>query len=433
MKRKLFSKLLEWKSDKYRKPLLIQGARQVGKTWVMKAFGKESFENVAYVNLESDKELKDVFAQNFDIERILLAIQIASGTKVEKNKTLLIIDEIQESPHAITSLKYFHENAPDYFVIAAGSLLGVVLHQQVSFPVGKVDFLHLYPLDFEEFLIAKEEKALIDLIKRNDWKLVNSFKDKYIGLLKEYYFVGGMPEVVSTYIQENDINLVRKIQNRILEAYQQDFSKHAPVEIVPRIRMLWNSIPAQLTKENKKFIYGQIKQGARARDFELALAWLFDSGLVIRVNRVSKPAVPLKAYEDFNSFKLFLLDVGLLGAMTSLDVKSVIEGNRLFEEFKGALTEQYVLQQLLSRDIDPFYWSAERSTAEVDFLFQIDSKIFPLEVKAEENLKSKSLKVISEKYQIPKSLRSSMSGYRAESWIVNIPLFAIGIADLKQV
>ncbi|SIS51659.1 ATP-binding protein [Belliella pelovolcani] len=433
MKRKLFSKLLEWKSDKYRKPLLIQGARQVGKTWVMKAFGKESFENVAYVNLESDKELKDVFAQNFDIDRILLAIQIASGTKVEKNKTLLIIDEIQESPHAITSLKYFHENAPEYFVIAAGSLLGVVLHQQVSFPVGKVDFLHLYPLDFEEFLIAKEEEALIDLIKRNDWKLVNSFKDKYIGLLKEYYFVGGMPEVVSTYIQENDINLVRKIQNRILEAYQQDFSKHAPVEIVPRIRMLWNSIPAQLTKENKKFIYGQIKQRARARDFELALAWLFDSGLVIRVNRVSKPAVPLKAYEDFNSFKLFLLDVGLLGAMTSLDVKSVIEGNRLFEEFKGALTEQYVLQQLLSRDINPFYWSAERSTAEVDFLFQIDSKIFPLEVKAEENLKSKSLKVLSEKYQIPKSLRTSMSGYRAESWIVNIPLFAIGIADLKQV
>ncbi|MFN3801380.1 DUF4143 domain-containing protein [Belliella pelovolcani] len=242
-----------------------------------------------------------------------------------------------------------------------------------------------------------------------------------------------MPEVVSTYIQENDINLVRKIQNRILEAYQQDFSKHAPVEIVPRIRMLWNSIPAQLTKENKKFIYGQIKQGARARDFELALAWLFDSGLVIRVNRVSKPAVPLKAYEDFNSFKLFLLDVGLLGAMTSLDVKSVIEGNRLFEEFKGALTEQYVLQQLLSRDIKPFYWSAERSTAEVDFLFQIDSKIFPLEVKAEENLKSKSLKVLSEKYQIPKSLRTSMSGYRAESRIVNIPLFAIGIADLKQV
>lgn len=399
----------------------------------MKAFGKESFENVAYVNLESDKELKDVFAQNFDIDRILLAIQIASGTKVEKNKTLLIIDEIQESPHAITSLKYFHENAPEYFVIAAGSLLGVVLHQQVSFPVGKVDFLHLYPLDFEEFLIAKEEEALIDLIKRNDWKLVNSFKDKYIGLLKEYYFVGGMPEVVSTYIQENDINLVRKIQNRILEAYQQDFSKHAPVEIVPRIRMLWNSIPAQLTKENKKFIYGQIKQGARARDFELALAWLFDSGLVIRVNRVSKPAVPLKAYEDFNSFKLFLLDVGLLGAMTSLDVKSVIEGNRLFEEFKGALTEQYVLQQLLSRDIKPFYWSAERSTAEVDFLFQIDSKIFPLEVKAEENLKSKSLKVLSEKYQIPKSLRTSMSGYRAESRIVNIPLFAIGIADLKQV
>lgn len=432
MKRKLTNQLACWKNASNRKPLLIQGARQVGKTWLMKTFGKECFQSVAYVNLETNKEMKDAFQQNFEIDRILLAIQITSGVKVIKGETLVIIDEIQESPFAITSLKYFQENAPEYFVMAAGSLLGVVLHQQVSFPVGKVDFLNLYPLDFEEFLMAVNEEDLIELIRNQDWALINTFKEKYIGLLKQYYFVGGMPEAVTNYVQNKDLKEVRKIQKGILIAYEQDFSKHAPVEIVPRIRMLWNAIPSQLTKENKKFIYGQVKQGARAKDFELALAWLYDSGLVHRVNKISKPGIPLKAYEDINSFKLFMLDIGLLAALTDLDSKSILEGNYLFEEFKGSLTEQYVLQQLLARNIHPFYWSLEKSTAEIDFIIQFEGKVYPIEVKAEENLKAKSLKVFSEKYKIPVSLRTSMSGYRKEDWLVNIPLYAIGFLNQEN-
>lgn len=432
MKRKLTNQLASWKNASNRKPLLIQGARQVGKTWLMKTFGKECFQSVAYVNLETNKEMKDAFQQNFEIDRILLAIQITSGVKVIKGETLVIIDEIQESPFAITSLKYFQENAPEYFVMAAGSLLGVVLHQQVSFPVGKVDFLNLYPLDFEEFLMAVNEEDLIELIKNQDWALINTFKEKYIGLLKQYYFVGGMPEAVTNYVQNKDLKEVRKIQKGILIAYEQDFSKHAPVEIVPRIRMLWNAIPSQLTKENKKFIYGQVKQGARAKDFELALAWLYDSGLVHRVNKISKPGIPLKAYEDINSFKLFMLDIGLLAALTDLDSKSILEGNYLFEEFKGALTEQYVLQQLLARNIHPFYWSLEKSTAEIDFIIQFEGKVYPIEVKAEENLKAKSLKVFSEKYKIPVSVRTSMSGYRKEDWLLNIPLYAIGFLNQEN-
>lgn len=432
MKRKLTNQLASWKNASNRKPLLIQGARQVGKTWLMKTFGKECFQSVAYVNLETNKEMKDAFQQNFEIDRILLAIQITSGVKVIKGETLVIIDEIQESPFAITSLKYFQENAPEYFVMAAGTLLGVVLHQQVSFPVGKVDFLNLYPLDFEEFLMAVNEEDLIELIRNQDWALINTFKEKYIGLLKQYYFVGGMPEAVTNYVQNKDLKEVRKIQKGILIAYEQDFSKHAPVEIVPRIRMLWNAIPSQLTKENKKFIYGQVKQGARAKDFELALAWLYDSGLVHRVNKISKPGIPLKAYEDINSFKLFMLDIGLLAALTDLDSKSILEGNYLFEEFKGALTEQYVLQQLLARNIHPFYWSLEKSTAEIDFIIKCEGKVYPIEVKAEENLKAKSLKVFSEKYKIPVSLRTSMSGYRKEDWLVNIPLYAIGFLNQEN-
>jgi predicted AAA+ superfamily ATPase len=432
MKRKLIGQLIAWKSASKRKPLLIQGARQVGKTWLMKTFGEENFQSVAYVNLETNKELKEAFEQNFNIDRLLLAIQITSGVKVIKNETLIIIDEIQESPFAITSLKYFQENAPEYFVMAAGSLLGVVLHQQVSFPVGKVDFLNLYPLDFEEFLMAMNEESLIDLMKDHDWALINTFREKYIGLLKQYYFIGGMPEVVTDFIQNVDLKQVRKIQKGILEAYEQDFSKHAPVEIVPRIRMLWNSIPSQLTKENKKFIYGQVKHGSRAKDFELALAWLYDSGLVHRVNKILKPGIPLKAYEDINSFKLFMLDIGLLGALTDLDSKSILEGNNLFEEFKGALTEQFVLQQLLARDVIPYYWSSNNSIAEIDFIIQIEGKVYPIEVKAEENLKAKSLKVFSEKYKVPVSIRTSMSGYRKENWLINIPLFAIGLLDYEN-
>ena len=330
MRRNLTEQLTIWKKSPDRKPLLIQGARQVGKTWLMKSFGKENFKSVAYVNLEINKELKEVFEQNFNIERILLAIQITSGVKVIKGETLIIIDEIQESAFALTSLKYFQENAKEYFLMAAGSLLGVVLHQQLSFPVGKVDFLNLYPLNFKEFLMALEEEELIQLINNQDWQLINTFREKYIDLLKQYYFLGGMPEVVEDFIKNRDYSKARQIQKGILDAYEQDFSKHAPVEIVPRIRMIWNSIPSQITKENKKFIYGQLKQGARAKDFELALAWLYDSDLVYRVNKINKPGLPLKAYEDFTSFKLFMLDLGLLGAFTDLDAKTILQGNHLF-------------------------------------------------------------------------------------------------------
>jgi uncharacterized protein len=432
MRRKLTEQLISWKNNLKRKPLLIQGARQVGKTWLMKSFGKENFPSVAYINLETNKELKDVFEQNFDINRILLAIQITSGIKVIKGETLIIIDEIQESPSALTSLKYFQENAPDYFVMAAGSLLGVVLHQQVSFPVGKVEFLNLYPMDFEEFLMAQGEMDLVELVKKEDWILANAFREKYIGLLKHYYFLGGMPEVVQSFIQEKDFAKARQLQKDILNAYEQDFSKHAPVEIVPRIRMIWNSIPSQITKENKKFIYGQVKKGARAKDFELALSWLYDSGLVYRVNKVSKPGIPLKAYEDISSFKLFMLDLGLLGAFTDLDVTAILQGNHLFEEFKGAFTEQYVLQQLLTRNINPYYWSSDQSTAEIDFIIQVSGQVYPIEVKSEENLKAKSLKVFAEKYKIPLSIRTSMSPYRKEDWLINLPLFSIGLLDFSK-
>ncbi len=432
MRRNLTEQLTIWKKSPDRKPLLIQGARQVGKTWLMKSFGKENFKSVAYVNLEINKELKEVFEQNFNIERILLAIQITSGVKVIKGETLIIIDEIQESAFALTSLKYFQENAKEYFLMAAGSLLGVVLHQQLSFPVGKVDFLNLYPLNFKEFLMALEEEELIQLINNQDWQLINTFREKYIDLLKQYYFLGGMPEVVEDFIKNRDYSKARQIQKGILDAYEQDFSKHAPVEIVPRIRMIWNSIPSQITKENKKFIYGQLKQGARAKDFELALAWLYDSDLVYRVNKINKPGLPLKAYEDFTSFKLFMLDLGLLGAFTDLDAKTILQGNHLFEEFKGALTEQYVLQQLLTKNIKPFYWSSENATAEVDFIIQVKGAIYPIEVKSEENLKAKSLKVFAEKYKIPVSIRTSMSPYRKENWLTNVPLFAIGLINFDE-
>jgi len=339
---------------------------------------------------------------------------------------LIIFDEIQEAEGAITSLKYFCENAPEYQIIAAGSMLGVVLHKQTSFPVGKIEFLDLYPLNFAEFLLALEQQSLLDLLKSQDWTLIKSFKEKYIHLLRQYYYIGGMPEAVLSYKTQNDFNEVRAIQKRILSAYEQDFSKHAPGEIVPRIRMLWNSIPAQLAKENKKFIYGAVKPGSRAKDYELALSWLTDCGLAYKVCRVSKPGIPLKAYEDIGAFKLFIVDVGLLGAMGDIDVRTLIEGNVIFEEFKGALTEQYVLQQLVTiSDLAIYYWSAEKSLAEIDFLVQYSGKVIPIEVKAEENLQAKSLKSFCQKYAPSLAIRTSMSDFREEEWLTNLPLYAI--------
>ncbi|MEI6425156.1 MAG: DUF4143 domain-containing protein, partial [Lentisphaerota bacterium] len=352
--------------------------------------------------------------------------QIESGVTIEADNTLIIFDEIAEAPRALTSLKYFYENAPQYHIIAAGSLLGVALHPGTSFPVGKVDFLDLYPLSFMEFLKATGNENLRSLLEAKEFELITSFKGRYTDLLKQYYFIGGMPEAVETFIETHDFNHVREVQNNLLTAYEQDFSKHAPNEAVPRIRMLWTSIPTQLAKENRKFVFGLIRQGARAREYELAMQWLLDCGLVYKVGRVTKPDMPLMAYQDSSSFKLFVLDVGLLSAKSGLDVKSLLEGNKVFEEFKGALTEQYVLQQLISnKHIIPFYWTAERSDGEIDFIFQSGMDIVPLEVKASENLQAKSLKSYCARYKPKHAIRTSMSDYRQEEWLTNIPLYAI--------
>lgn len=426
MKRDAYTDFLAWKQKKGRKPLIIRGARQVGKTWLMKSFGSAEFSQTVYLNFEVSQRFRNIFSGDFSIERIITALEIEAGKKIDPSTTLIIFDEIQAAPEALTSLKYFFENAPEYFVIAAGSLLGVALHSHVSFPVGKVDFLDIYPLSFSEFLSATGNDGLLNLLQARDWQMVTSFNTKYISLLKSYYYTGGMPEVVLAFISRNDLYEVRDIQKKILLAYEQDFSKHAPVELVPRIRMLWNSIPSQLAKENRKFVYSHIKEGARAKEFELAMAWLLDSGLLHKVTRVRKPAMPLKAYEDITAFKLYLSDVGLLGAMTDLDARIILDGSLVFQEFKGALTEQYVLQQLITHaNWVTYYWSADSGRAEVDFLLQITDQIIPLEVKAEENLKSKSLKVFADQFKPPLVVRTSMSDFRQEPWMLNLPLYAI--------
>ncbi len=428
MIRDAMNDLLKWKDSSHRKPLIIRGARQVGKTWLMREFGKAHYEKYAYINFDNNERMECLFKGDIDIKRIITALQIETGVKIETNNTLIIFDEVQEVPRALTSLKYFCENAPDYHIVAAGSLLGVALHPGTSFPVGKVDFLTLYPLNFLEFLNATSNANLVELLKSKDFEMITSFKGKYIDLLKQYYYIGGMPEAVSGFAISNDFAAVREVQKKILTAYEQDFSKHAPNETVPRIRMLWTSIPSQLAKENRKFIYGLIRQGARAREYELAMTWLIDCGLIYRVGRVSKPDMPLMAYQDFNAFKLFVLDVGLLAAMSDLNLKSILEGNKIFEEFKGALTEQYVLQQLLTNsDIKPYYWSAEKSTGEIDFIFQNDNEIVPLEVKAAENLQAKSLKNYCLKYSPKHAIRTSMSDYRKEDWLTNVPLYAMNV------
>ncbi len=427
MKRFAMLSLKKWKDKKNRKPLIIRGARQVGKTWLMKEFGKNEYKQTAYINFESSRFLKTLFIENFDTRRIILALQIETGVQINPENTLIIFDEIQEAEGAITSLKYFYENAPQYHIIAAGSLLGVAMHKKTSFPVGKVEFLELYPLSFFEFLSAMGQKSLLGLLDNADWQLIKSFKGKFVQYLRQYYYTGGMPEAILSFRDNNNFQEVRNIQKQILSAYEQDFSKHAPNEIVPRIRMLWNSIPAQLSKENRKFIYKVVRPGARAKDYELALSWLIDCGLVHKVTRVSKPGIPLKAYEDSSAFKLFLVDVGLLAAMGDIDAKTLINGNLIFEEFKGALTEQYVMQQLITiPEIAIHYWSSERSSSEIDFLVQYSGKIIPIEVKAEENLQAKSLKVFRQKYSPGISVRTSMSDYRKETWLTNIPLYAIG-------
>ncbi len=426
MYRTAFEQLYNWKENKNRKPLIIEGARQVGKTWLTKEFGKIAYKDTVYINFDSNSKMADLFSSDLNIERLIMGLEIYIGRKINPDNSLLIFDEIQEVPRALSSLKYFYEDAPQYNIVCAGSLLGIALHGGTSFPVGKVDFLNLYPLSYREFLMAVVGKSYVELLDNGDYDMIKAFKQTYIDALKQYYFVGGMPEAVQSFVLNKDFKEVRDIQKRILLAYEQDFSKHAPIEIVPKIRMLWNSIPSQLAKENKKFIYGLVREGGRAKEYEAAIMWLCDCGLVYKVSRINTAGIPLKAYEDLKAFKLFVVDVGLLGCMTGLHQSVLLDENTLFVEFKGALTEQYVCQQLSALDeLDIYYYTNDRGSCEVDFVIDTGEKIIPVEVKAQTNLKAKSLKTYCERFSPDLAVRTSMSDYKAEEWLVNLPLYAI--------
>ena len=426
MYRIAIEKLYKWKNSKRRKPLIIEGARQVGKTWLMKEFGEQAYADTVYINFDSNSRMADLFSADLDTDRLIMGLELYAGRKINPDNTLLIFDEVQEVPRALASLKYFYENAPQYHIVCAGSLLGIALHQGTSFPVGKVDFLKLYPLSFSEFLMATGNERFAELLKNQDYEMIRSFKQTYIDILKHYYFVGGMPEAVQSFAESKDFNEVRAIQKRILAAYEQDFSKHAPNEIVPKIRMLWNSIPSQLARENKKFIYGLVREGGRAREYETAIMWLSDCGLVHKVSRVNAAGIPLKAYEDLKAFKLFIVDVGLLGCMTRLRQRTLLDGDDLFVEFKGALTEQYVCQQLKTiEDLGVYYYTNDRGSCEIDFVVDTGEQIVPIEVKAETNLRAKSLKTYQERFDPELSVRTSMADYKKEDWLLNLPLYAI--------
>ena len=426
MYRTTMDALLQWKEKINRKPLIIMGARQVGKTWLMKEFGKTHYEKTAYISFYNNKRMDDVFQADFDIKRILMNLNIESGVTITPGDTLIILDEIQDSPKVLESLKYFCEEAPQYHVVAAGSLLGVTIHEGVSYPVGKVDLLDLYPLNFREFLYAMDEQSLADALATKDYALIDNFSEKYLFWLKNYYYVGGMPAVVDEFRQNRDYAEVRRIQNDIVRQYEGDFGKHVDARTLPRIRLVWDSVPLQLAKENKKFFFGQIKKGARSSEYEIAIQWLVDCGLIYKVNRVNEPNMPLKAYKSMNAYKLFVLDVGLLGAMSELEAESILEGNDIFIEFKGALTEQYVLQQLISDTrYNPYYFGTEKATFEQDFLIQKGKDIVPIEVKAGENIRSQSLKAYCDKYKPNKAVRFSTLKYMDQGWMENIPLYAV--------
>ena len=426
MERIAMESLYKWKESRRRKPLIIEGARQVGKTWLMREFGSRAYADTVYINFDSNSQMAELFASDLNTDRLIMGIELYTGRKIVPDDTLLIFDEVQEVPRALSALKYFYENAPQYHIVCAGSMLGIALHEGTSFPVGKVDFLNLYPLSFREFLMAVTGGRFAELLDSQDYPMITSFRQTYIDALKQYYFIGGMPEVVQSFSEEKDFNEVREIQKRILTAYEQDFSKHAPNNIVPQIRMIWNSIPSQLAKENRKFIYGLVREGARAKDYETAIMWLCDCGLVHKVSRVNAPGIPLKAYEDLKAFKLFVVDIGLLGCMVGLNQRTLLDGNDLFTEFKGALTEQYVCQQLRTiKDMGVYYYTNDRGSCEVDFVLDTDGEIIPVEVKAEVNLKAKSLKTYREKFKPKISVRTSMADYRKEDWLVNLPLYAV--------
>ncbi|MFO0359429.1 MAG: ATP-binding protein [Flavobacteriales bacterium] len=426
MKRKAYGTLLEWKNSPKRKPLIIQGARQVGKTFLMKQFGEEEFQHVAYFNFESHPALAKVFDYDLSPETIVKSLRLLSDSIIEHENTLIIFDEIQACPKALTSLKYFQENAPHYPILAAGSLLGVAIHQGVSFPVGKVDFLQLKPFDFIEFLQVTNNEKWARLLEEGDWGLQEVMSQQIIQLLKQYLLVGGMPEVVVNFGKTGDLEQVRAIQESILLAYENDFSKHAPIDQLPRIRLVWRSIVGQLAKENSKFVYSVLRKGSRAKDFELAIEWLKDAGLVYKVTRVNKSSWPLEAYAIWDDFKLYLHDCGLLGAMALLPPAIILDENRLFTEFKGILSEQFAVQQLVSQNLPLYYWRPQNAEAEVDFLLPLKNQIIPLEIKSSENVRSRSLSVYAKTYEPKICVRASLLPYRHQQWLENIPLFSLG-------
>lgn len=424
MERKIYSKLLDWKNSKRRKPLILQGARQVGKSWILKEFGKREYKYLAYIYCDNEPLAKALFV-DYDTDRILRGIEAITNVPIIAGETLIVLDEIQEVPEGLAALKYLYENNPEYHIAIAGSLLGITLHSGTSFPVGKVNFLQMYPMDFEEFLWAKNEMAIADMIAKKDVALVDTLHSKCIDLLRQYYFVGGMPEAVDAYVEDESVIEVRQIQKAIIEAYRNDISKHAPKNEIERIQLVMRSLPAQLAKENKKFIYSLVRKGARAADFEIAIQWLVDAGIVYKVSRISTPKIPLAFYEDFNCFKLFLLDCGLLGAMVDAPISEILLGSKVFQEYKGAFTESYVLQQLYSSGFEKvYYFSGDNSRIEIDFIVPLDSVAIPIEVKAEDNLKGKSLKLFRQDYSLPIAVRLSMCPYREQENLVNIPLYA---------
>lgn len=428
MKRKIYSKLIEWKKSPSHKPLILNGVRQCGKTYIMKEFGKNEFQTFAYVNCDRNENLHQIFEGGFNISKIIRGISALSGVDIIPGKTLIFLDEVQSFPLVLESLKYFCEDAPDYHVAVAGSLLGIALHSGVSFPVGKVQTMKLYPMDFEEFLMAKGEQQLLRIMHDHDFDLLTALHEKCKDLLRQYYYVGGMPEVVKSYIDNGQLKPVRAIQNEILSNYAGDFSKHAPYQEVPRISMVWQSILGQLSRENKKFIYGALKKGGRAKEFEVAIQWLVDAGLVYKVNKCTKPQLPLKFYEDFTAFKLYLCDCGLMGAMADTAAKDVLIGDSVFTEYKGAFTEQYVLQQILSSGIsDIYYYSAEDSRMEMDFLMQREGALLPVEVKGGTSIKSTSLHNYLMEHPGIQAIRYSMLPYKKQDFLTNIPLYAVGI------
>lgn len=428
MKRKIYSKLIEWKESPSHKPLILNGVRQCGKTYIMKEFGKNEFQTFAYFNCDRNENLHQIFEGGFNISKIIRGISALSGVDIIPDKTLIFLDDVQSFPLVLESLKYFCEDAPDYHVAVAGSLLGIALHSGVSFPVGKVQTMKLYPMDFEEFLMAKGEQQLLRIMHDHDFDLLTALHEKCKDLLRQYYYVGGMPEVVKSYIDNGQLKPVRAIQNEILSNYAGDFSKHAPYQEVPRISMVWQSILGQLSRENKKFIYGALKKGGRAKEFEVAIQWLVDAGLVYKVNKCTKPQLPLKFYEDFTAFKLYLCDCGLMGAMADTAAKDVLIGDSVFTEYKGAFTEQYVLQQILSSGIsDIYYYSADDSRMEMDFLMQREGALLPVEVKGGTSIKSTSLHNYLMEHPGIQAIRYSMLPYKKQDFLTNIPLYAVGI------